>query len=115
MPGAVLNGEAQIICPHGGKVIVVPKQFQVLVGGAPALASGDLEGSVIVECPIPATPLTSPCLLVATEIPEPGVGQSIAGLCAGRPLLLEGIQALTNGRPPGLTITVYPGQVQVIA
>ncbi len=111
----VLNAEAKLICSHGGQVQIIPKQMIVLVGGAPALAEGDLVGAPIVGCGLPTTPATSPCTNVVSEIPAPGAGQSLVGMCAGRPLLLEGVQGITDSRPPGNVSVVFPGQVIALA
>jgi hypothetical protein len=95
--------------------VLAPRQTTVLVGGAPGLMEGDLVGAPIVGCPVPVTPATSPCLTVVSEIPLPGVGQSLSAMGDGRPLLLEGVQAITNGRPPGMVMVVFPGQTTVLA
>jgi hypothetical protein len=102
-------------CPHGGQVQIAPRQEIVLIGGAPALAEGDLVGAPIVNCQVKVTPLTNPCTNIVSEVPAPGVGQSLVARCAGRPLLLEGVTAITNSRPPGVALVVFPGQTIVMA
>lgn len=103
------------MCAHGGQVTVIPKQVQVLAGGAPVLCVGDLAGSPIAGCPIPPTPATKPCTLIASEIPIPAVGMSPTVMAGGKPVLLAGIQGLTDGVPPGPIIVAFPGQTQVMA
>jgi hypothetical protein len=104
-----------MMCPHGGQVEIVPRQMIVLVGGAPALAEGDLVGAPIGGCQVRVTPATSPCTNVVSEIPAPGAGQSLVAMIGGRPALLEGLEAITNSRPPGVATVVFPGQMIVMA
>jgi hypothetical protein len=115
VPAPVLNAEAKLICSHGGQVIVIPKQFMVLAGGAPALLLGDLIGSPIVGCLLVPTPVTSPCINIVSEIPIPGVGMAPMAMSDGRPLLLEGIMGITDSVPPGTFEVVFPGQTMVMA
>lgn len=103
------------MCIHGGKVEVIPKQFTVLVGGAPALRVGDVMGSPIVGCPVPPTPATKPCTTVVSEIPIPAVGASMTAMAGGQPLLLEGLSGVTDGVPPGTIMVDFAGQTTVTA
>jgi uncharacterized Zn-binding protein involved in type VI secretion len=111
----VLNAEAIIMCDHGGQVTLIPKQTSVLVGGAPALRLGDVMGSPIVGCALPPTPVTVPCTVVVSEIPIPGVGASLTGMCGGQPLLLEGLTGITDSVPPATIMVVDAGQETVTA
>ena len=111
----MLNANARILCSHGGQVAVIPKQTQVLVGGAPALCVGDLEGSLVLNCPIPPTPLTKPCTVLVSVPPIPGVAASLVAKAMGRPLLLAGATGITDGVPPGPAMVAFPGQTQVLA
>jgi hypothetical protein len=115
MAAPVLNVSARLMCSHGGQVVLIPKQTSVLVAGAPALSAGDLVGSPIVGCGLVPSPTTTPCTNVVSEIAIPGVGQSMGAVCAGRPLLLEGVQGITNSIPPGTLIVASPGQAKVMA
>lgn len=108
----VLNAAAELQCPHGGRVTVVPGQAKVLAGGEPALRISDVEGAPIVGCPIPPTPATKPCTLVAAVLPGSWASTVVA---AGEPVLLQTLVALTDGVPPGPVIVVEPGQAQVQA
>jgi hypothetical protein len=107
----ILNANARLICAHGGQVMVIPKQVQVLVGGAPALAEPDLLGSPIVGCPIPPTPATKPCTTVVSSMPG---GASMKVMVGGRPALLDTFQGLTDGVPPGNVMVVFAGQTAVM-
>jgi hypothetical protein len=111
----IINSNAVIMCAHGGKVTLIPKQMKVLVGGAPAMCVGDIVGSPIVGCAQPPTPVTAPCLVVAGEIPIPKVGMNPQVLVMGKPVLLSGINGITSGVPPSSLIVSFPGQVKVQA
>lgn len=108
----LLNAGAELQCPHGGRVAVLAGQEQVLAGGLPVLRVSDLEGAPIVGCPVPVTPASMPCTLVAEVLPGSWAGSVLA---AGEPVLLQTLVALTDGVPPGPLIVVEPGQAQVQA
>jgi hypothetical protein len=93
-------------------VTVIPGQEEVLAGGAPVLRVSDVEGAPIVGCPVPPTPATVPCTLVAAVMPGSWASTVLA---AGEPVLLQTLIAITNGVPPGPVVVVEPGQVQVQA
>lgn len=115
MPAPVVNSAAVIMCAHGGKVTLLPKQFKVMAGGQPIMCVGDLVGSPIVGCVQPPTPTTAPCLAVASEIPIPMVGMSPKVMINGKPVLLAGINGITTGVPPSPLIVSFPGQSTVLA
>lgn len=108
----VLNALAEIFCEHGGRVTVIPQQEEVLAGGAPVLRVSDLEAAPILGCPIPPTPTTVPCTLVATVMPG---SWATTVLVAGEPALLQTLEAITDGVPPAAVVVVEPGQVVVQA
>jgi hypothetical protein len=110
-----LNAAARLICPHGGQVQVAPRQVDVLVGGLPALREGDLVGAPITGCQVKVTAFTNPCTAIVAELPIPGVALSLTAMAQGRPLLLQGVRALTNSRPPGTAVVAFPGQTNVMA
>ncbi|MBK7674256.1 MAG: hypothetical protein IPJ27_05520 [Candidatus Accumulibacter sp.] len=92
-----LNHTSVIICPHGGKLQFVPalgRSFQVL--GSPVLTESDLMRAVIVGCN-QTTPPLKPC----TRIVRVLLGQAREILVDGEIPLLENLQALTDGVPPG--------------
>jgi hypothetical protein len=92
--------------------MVIPGQAQVLASGAPVLRISDVEGAPIVGCPVPATPTTVPCTLVALVLP----GSWASGVVAvGEPVVLQTLIAVTDGVPPGPVVVVEPGQAQVQA
>jgi hypothetical protein len=98
MPFPALNANAVIQCTHMGKVTVIPKQFQVTIGGAPALRLTDLVGSVI-ACTVPPSPSSKPCL---TVVAPPQVWASKTVTVGGMPLLMQmpGPSGTTDGVPP---------------
>ncbi len=114
MPMPIINTAAKIMCAHGGQVTLIPKQMKVLVGGSPAMCVGDIMGSPIVGCAQPPTPVTAPCLVVASEIPIPMVGMNPRILVGGKPVLLAGINGITSGIPPSPLIVAFPGQTKVM-
>jgi hypothetical protein len=114
MPSPIVTSAAKIMCAHGGQVTLIPKQLKGLAGGAPVLCVGDIVGSPIVGCAQPPTPVTAPCLVVASEIPLPMVGMSPKVLVMGKPALLAGINGITSGVPPSPLIVAFPGQVKVL-
>jgi len=115
MPSPIVTSNAKIMCAHGGQVTLIPKQMKVLVGGAPVMCVGDIMGSPIVGCAQPPTPVTAPCLVVASEIPIPMVGMSPTVMVMSKPVLLAGINGITSGIPPSPLIVAFPGQVKVLA
>ena len=101
-----------ITCAHGGQVKPIPGQTKVLIGGAPVLCVPDLVGAPIVGCPVPPTPATKPCTIVAQTMPG---SWSTKVNVAGRPAYLSTLVGLTDGVPPSPVIVAYPGQVIVQA
>lgn len=91
---------------------MIPRQMKVLAGGAPVLRVSDVAGAPIVGCPVPPTPATVPCTLVAAVMPGSWASTVLA---AGEPVLLQTLVALTNGVPPGPVVVVQPGQTSVQA
>ena len=90
---------------------MIPKQFQVMVGGAPGLAAPDLIGSPIAGClQLPTPAGTKPCTTIVSE--NPG-STSLKVLIGGRPAYLQTFTGLTDGVPPGIVTVVFPGQVIV--
>src|SRR5690348_11451347 len=95
---------------HAGQVTLVPRQQKVLVGGAPAMGLSDIAGSLIVACP-QIGPGIKPCTTVVSAIP--GVSTSPKVMVMGQPALVQSVQGMTDGVPPGMIICVSPGQMTV--
>ena len=112
----VVNAAADIACCHQGKVAIIPKQFKVLVGGAPALCAGDISANPCLS-PVPPSPGSKPCT-TATVIPTPGVSVSAKVFVQGKPVMLgtPTVPGVTDGAPvpcPVLMIR-FPGQMKVM-
>lgn len=98
------------MCMHGGKVQIIPRQTKVMIGGAPAIRETDLMGAPIVGCPVPPTPATKPCTMVASTMPG---GSTMKSTAVGMPIHTQTVQGLTDGVPPGSLIVTSPGQQKV--
>jgi len=108
----VVTIKATILCAHGGRVTLIPKQMTVQAGHAPVLCEPDLVGAPIVGCAQPPSPSTKPCTMVTTTFP----GSTALKVMAGhRPVYLATLTGLTDGVPPGAIMVVDPGQVPVQA
>jgi len=108
----VVTINATVICSHGGRVMLLPKQVQVQIQGGSVLCEGDLSGAPIVGCAQPPSPSTKPCTLVVSTLP----GSSAPTVTVlGRPVLLATLTGLTDGVPPGTITVVSPGQTTVQA
>jgi hypothetical protein len=113
----ICNVNAVITCPHQtGIAKPVPKQMQVLVGGAPALRITDMAGTPILpgctQLPTPGTPGFVPCATIVA----PAAAGSTKVMIGGVPALLATSTMTSNGVPVPTPVTVkFPGQVQVNA
>jgi hypothetical protein len=113
----LVNVNAVITCCHMGPVVLMPKQVQVNIGGAPALRVTDIAANPT-TCPVPPSPASKPCT-TSTVIPTPAANASTVVMIGGVPALLgnPSIPGITDGAPvpcPTLMVT-FPGQVQVMA
>src|SRR3954447_22227862 len=108
----LVNVNAAIMCAHGGKVMLIAKQTSVTAGGAPVLCEGDLVGAPIVGCAQPPSPGTKPCTMVVSTLPG---SSSPTVMVLGRPVLLQTLQGMTDGVPPGMLMVANPGQATVQA
>src|SRR5690349_13689125 len=80
---ALVNISATIMCAHGGRVMLVPKQTTVMAGGAPVVCETDLMGAPIVGCALVPSPSTKPCTMVASTLPG---GSSLKAKAGGKPI-----------------------------
>lgn len=110
--GFVVTSSATIVCAHGGRVTLVPRQATVTIQGAPVLRETDILGAPIVGCAQPPSASTKPCTLVAAVMP----GGSAPGVSAvGLPVHLDAVTGVTDGVPPGTVMVVSAGQTTVRA
>lgn len=107
----LLTRRATIRCKHetGGEVRQGARQGLVFIQGSPVLVRGDCLGKKIEGCVV--TPPLKPCLVTMTETG----GHSSLLRIRGRPVLLDTLDGVTSGDPPG---TVHyrvadPGQALV--
>ncbi|MBN1172598.1 MAG: hypothetical protein JXA67_10540 [Micromonosporaceae bacterium] len=107
----VLTAAAVVLCPHGGKVQIIPSQTATAIAGNPVLVVGDLDGKPIVGCAQPVSQSTAPC----TATLPMTVGASTAVVAGGVPVLLETATGMTNGVPSGSWQVQSPGQAVVDA
>jgi hypothetical protein len=108
----VVNANATIMCSHGGRVVLIPRQMTVLAQGGPMMCEPDLVGAPIAGCAQPPTPLTKPCTTVVATFPG---STSLKAKVGGRPVYVATITGLTDGVPPGSLVVVFPGQTVVQA
>jgi hypothetical protein len=102
------------MCPHGGKVTVIPHQTKVSIQGGLVICFGDLEEAPIVGC-TQLAPGTKPCTTVLPAPPLPAVSVSAHMLIGGNPVHLQGFTAMTDGAPPGMVTVLFAGQELVQA
>ncbi|HEV2814900.1 MAG TPA: hypothetical protein VGW10_16715 [Solirubrobacteraceae bacterium] len=106
----LLTTAATILCAHGGRVAIIPRQTKVLAGGSPVVCVPDLMGAPIAGCALPPTPATKPCTTVAAIFPG---SWSMRVLAGGKPVYLQTLMGLTDGVPPSPLMVVFPGQLTV--
>ena len=108
----VVTSNATILCTHGGKVQLVPRQMSVTIQGGSVLCEPDLAGAPIVGCAQPPSPSTKPCTTVVSTFPG---SSSLVASVGGRPVYLATLSGITDGVPPGSITVVSPGQASVQA
>jgi uncharacterized Zn-binding protein involved in type VI secretion len=93
MPGFLVQLGAQIQCPHGGRVQIVPAGGMVMSSNMPVVTLGDVY--TVVGCP-QQPPLGPPCTTVTWSV---GAARVKIG---GRPALVQSAvgQCVPNGVPP---------------
>jgi hypothetical protein len=108
MPGPLLTVAAQITCPHGGKVMILPPAGKVFAGTQPVATMA--HQYVITGCLFPWGGPPHPCVRVQWEPPAVNV------LVGGVPAVLAtspGICMAGDGTPQGPAV-VFPAQVAVV-
>ena len=106
----VVTSSAVIMCAHGGKVTLVPRQSTVTAGGSPVMREGDLVGSPIIGCAQAPSTNTKPCTTVVSTLPGGSKPTVAAG---GMPVHIDTLTGMTDGVPPGVITVVSPGQQTV--
>ena len=109
----VVTAAATILCSHAGSVQLIPRQTTVMAGGSPIMCEGDLNGAPIAGCAQPASVSSKPCTTVISTIP--GVSSNPRVTIGGKPVLIQVLQGMTDGVPPGTIQCANAGQVVVQA
>jgi hypothetical protein len=114
----ICNANAKITCPHqSGMVQIIPRQFQVMIGGAPALTIADMSGQPVMpgctNLPTPGTPTFVPCAVITAPATMGSTKVKIKGV----PVLMQSSLMTTNcvvPVPNGASVK-SAGQMKVIA
>jgi len=106
----VVTSNATILCAHGGRVTLIPRQTTVMIQGGAVLCEPDLVGAPIMGCAQPPSPSTKPCTTVASTLPGSSSPKVMVG---GRPAYFATLTGLTDGVPPGTIMVADPGQTSV--
>jgi hypothetical protein len=107
MPAPILTQAATVMCPHGGRAMVVPSNPTVQIAGSPVTVMTDVY--TIVGCPFNISGAPAPC--VSIQWTAPAVSATVGGV----PVLLATSVGLCMGGSPGVPAIVTPGQMQVLA
>ena len=108
----VVTTNATILCAHGGRVTLTPRQTTVTIAGGAVLRETDLMGAPIVGCAQVPSVSTKPCTTVVTVMPGGSAPTVSAG---GMPVHTQSLTGMTDGVPPGTIQVVSPGQTTVQA
>jgi hypothetical protein len=103
----LLNANAVIQCPHGGRFAVVPRGPRPVVGGAPALNVQDFPGVVAAGCSFTVAGAPAPCAIVSV----------VAGTCptiilSGSVAVNQALVCATSNGVPSIPIA-STGQITV--
>ena len=100
-----LNHRATLMCVHGGQVMLFPPPFRSLwIMQSPVVTEPDLLQAVIIGCP-QIGPGLKPCTTMTSVL----MGLSMEIQTDGEVPILDSLQALTDGVPPGLVQAIDNG------
>ena len=108
----LLTSNASVMCSHGGRVTLIPRQVSVGIQGGMVMCEPDLVGAPIVGCAQPPSPTTKPCTAVVSTFPGSATPKVMV---SGRPAYLGTLTGVTDGVPPGTLVVAFPGQATVQA
>jgi hypothetical protein len=108
----ILTSEGAVICPHAGRVTLIPRQLNVLAQTGYVMREADIVGAPIVGCRKPFGPGSAPCRTVVEVFP--GSTSTVVAV-GGQPVCLETLTGLTDGVPPATIVVAFPGQIVVEA
>lgn len=108
MPAPVLTQAATIMCPHGGRATVVPRNTaQVHIEGSPVLVQFDV--FTILGCAFTIVGSPAPCVSIQWTVP------STVLFANGEPVLLTTSTGLCMGGSGAVPAIVTPGQTTFLA
>jgi hypothetical protein len=100
-----LNHNAVLQCTHGGRVILFPAPKRSLqIMNSPVVTDVDLMQAIIVGC-AQVSPATKPCTKIGAIL----MGRAVQIQVDGQIPILESLQALTDGGPPGFVSALTNG------
>jgi hypothetical protein len=108
----ILNSAGVVVCPHAGRVTLIPRQLNVLAQTGYVMREADVVGAPIVGCRKPFALGSAPCRTVVVVFPG---STSIVVSVGGQPVCLETLTGLTDGVPPATVVVAFPGQIAVEA
>ena len=101
-----LNHRATLQCTHGGRVILFPpvhRSFNIM--GSHGLTDQDLLKAMIIGC-AQMGPGVKPCTKITTIL----MGKAGKIITDGEIPILDTLQAMTDGAPPGMVTAIDNGQ-----
>ena len=108
----LLTTNGTVLCSHGGRVTLIPRQAQIQATNGQVLCEPDLVGAPIVGCPVAPSMSTKPCTTVVSTLPG---STSLKVTVGGRPAYTASVSGITDGVPPGSIMVVDPGAPTVEA
>jgi hypothetical protein len=108
----ILNAAGVVICPHGGRVMLIPRQLTVLAQTGCVICEDAVVGAPIVGCRKPFALGSAPCRTVVAVFPG---STSMVVAVGGQPVCLATLTGLTDGVPPATVAVAFPGQIAVQA
>jgi hypothetical protein len=105
-----LTNSSQIKCPHSG-VVTPASSAKLTIGGQPVLLSNQWSAWAIAGCTVSPSQSTKPCLTVTALAGGDAAKLSVGGV----PVLLDSGQALSDGVPPPVSVSLSAGESKVQA
>ncbi len=102
----IITSNASVMCAHGGRVELIPRQAQVTIDGAYVMCAPDLEAAKIVGC----KHAPSPCTTVISVLPG---SMSPTVSVGGQPAYIATLSGITDSVPPSAITVTDPGQSTV--
>jgi len=100
-----LNHRAVLQCMHGGRVMLIPPPMRSLsIMQSPVVTDVDLMQAIIIGCP-QIGPGVKPCIKITTIL----MGRAMQIQIDRETPILDSLQAMTDGNPPGLVSAINDG------